>query len=101
MPPCALNMLVAILTCALTVQVQTASRTSSIAQYSPAMSELLAFMPTPEAGGPAPPALAPSQKRSCASSYSFGLVGPPGQQLQFSMPAHDAENASWTRVAVH
>ncbi len=81
MPPCALDMLVATLTCALTVQVQTASQTSSVAQYSPAMSELLAFMPTPEANGPAPPALEPSQKRSCASSYSFGVVGGPGQLL--------------------
>ena len=71
----------ATVTCALVVQVQTASRTSSVAQYSPVMSELLAFMPTPEADGPAPPALAPSQKRSCASSYSFGVAGAPGQLL--------------------
>ena len=79
------------MTCALVVQVQTASRASSVAQYSPAMSELLVFMPTPKADGLTPPALPPSQKRSTASSYSFGVVGATGQLLIVDMPSHDAQ----------
>lgn len=78
LPPCVAPNQCAILTCALVVQVQTAS---SVAQYSPAMSELLACMPTPQADGPAPPPRAPSQKRSCASSHSFGVVGATGELL--------------------
>ena len=60
------------------VQVQSASRSHSVTQYSPNMSELLGFVPTPKAGNPPAPANPAALKPSVASSYSFGVRDRPG-----------------------
>ena len=60
------------------VQVDSASRLHSVTQYSPNMSELLGFVPTPTAGNPPAPANPAALKPSVASSYSFGVRDRPG-----------------------
>ena len=55
------------------MQARSASQASSVAQYSPNMSELLGFLPTPKAQPDAPTGQDPRQKPSSASSYSFGV----------------------------
>ncbi len=60
------------------VQVDSASRLHSVTQYSPNMSELLGFVPTPNTGNPPAPADRAALKPSVASSYSFGVPNRPG-----------------------
>ena len=55
------------------MQARSVSQASSVAQYSPNMSELLGFLPTPKTQPDAPTGQDPRQKPSSASSYSFGV----------------------------
>ena len=64
------------------MQVESSSRSHSITQYSPNMSELLGFVPTPKIGYEAAAAERPAQKPSVTSSYSFSVRDRPGVPLQ-------------------
>ena len=84
------------------MQVESASLAHSIMQYSPNMSELLGFVPTPKTGGQPAAAEQPPHRPSVASSYSFGVCDRPGTpcSAQSRVPTEASDKHLHIRTAV-